>query len=62
MTTTIEATDLQVGDRVTNWTQRPIVARIDRDGSDYLTITIDTADNGRHRVSIHRYHELAIVR
>ena len=61
-TATIEAIDLQVGDRVTNWTQRPTVARIDRDASDYLTITIDTSDNGRHRVRIHRYHELVIAR
>ena len=58
----IEATDLQVGDCVTNWTQRPTVARIDRNGTDYMTVTIDTGSNGRHRVRIHRYHELVITR
>lgn len=61
-TATIEATELQVGDRVTNWTQRPTVARIERDDSDYMVITIDTPDNGRHRVSVHRYHELVVSR
>jgi hypothetical protein len=62
MTQTIEAAELQVGDRVTNWMQQPTVARIHNDGTDYLTVTIDTGDNGRHRVSIHRYHELTVNR
>lgn len=60
--TTIEAADLKVGDRVTNWAQRPTVARVDRDGVDHMTVTIDTGTNGRHRVRIHRFHELVVTR
>lgn len=65
---TIEAQELHVGDRIianaggTVWSQRPTVALVAADGGDHYTVTVQTPHNGRHRIRLHRYHELIVVR
>jgi hypothetical protein len=64
----VEATDLTVGDRIIGnaggraWDQRPDVVEVTPQGADHVSVLIDTRTNGRHRVTLHRYHELEVAR
>lgn len=66
-TTTVEASELLVGDRILGnaggkaWSQEPTVVGVEINGDD-VTVRIDTRTNGRHRVALHRYHELDVAR
>jgi len=63
MTVEVRATELQIGDQIVDWSQKPFVVGAVRDeGGGFVSVVIDTQTNGRHRVRIHASRDFEVVR
>lgn len=62
----VEAPDLEVGDVIVGapfkrWQHRQTVARIEASGDDFI-LTIESRENGRHRMSCSRWAQYEVIR
>lgn len=64
---TVEAPELELGDIIINgggssWAHRQTVVAIKVVDASHLTLTIESKENGRHRIGVSRWAEYDIIR